>query len=101
MPARAVITVSRARPTSAVPTTVAANQQPCALAARVILLAVLAVIVACQVFVLRPALDRRAGVVIAGGIRPKSRLHAGYIAAECVKLVLLVVLGVFLARGAA
>lgn len=69
--------------------------------ARAVLLAVLAVILAGQYLVLRPALDRRAAVIIAGGEPPRSSLHLGYIAAECAKLALLLALGLLLARGSA
>ncbi len=70
------------------------------LAGRAALLAVLAVILAAQYLLLRPALDRRAAVIIAGGQPSRSALHLGYIAAECAKLVLLLALGLLLARGA-
>ena len=56
---------------------------------------------ALQYLILRPALDRRTAVIIAGGQPPRSALHLGYIAAECAKLVLLLALGLLLARGAA
>jgi hypothetical protein len=69
------------------------------LAGRAVLLAALAVILAVQYLMLRPALDRRAAVIIAGGQPPRSALHLGYIAAECTKLVLLLALGLLLARG--
>jgi hypothetical protein len=70
-------------------------------AARAALLAALAVILAGQYLGLRPALDRRAVVIIAGGEPPRSRLHLVYIAAECAKLALLLALGLLLARGSA
>jgi hypothetical protein len=65
------------------------------------LIAALAAILAVQYLLLRPALDRRAAVIIAGGQPPRSSLHLGYIAAECAKLIVLLALGLLLARGAA
>lgn len=64
------------------------------LAGRAGLPGALAAILAVQYLLLRPALDRRAVVIIAGGQPPRSALHLGYIAAECAKL------GLLLARGA-
>ncbi|MFB9830795.1 hypothetical protein [Actinoallomurus acaciae] len=46
-----------------------------------------------QMAVLRPALDRRAAVVITGGEVAPSRLHLGYVALEVIKVVALVVAG--------
>ncbi|MGH3394123.1 MAG: hypothetical protein ACRDPO_05475 [Streptosporangiaceae bacterium] len=80
-------------------TAVGAALAPGGLAVRLALLALLAVILAGQILVLRPVLDRRAGVIIAGGTPPPSRLHLAYIAAEGVKLALLIALGLILARA--
>jgi hypothetical protein len=46
-----------------------------------------------QMAVLRPALDRRAAAVIAGGEVAPSRLHLGYVALEVVKVLALVTAG--------
>lgn len=59
----------------------------------VVLAVALAVVLAVQVALLRPPLDRRAQQVIAGEAVPPSRLHVAYIALEVVKVVLLPVLG--------
>ncbi|MFI6506732.1 hypothetical protein ACIBCT_03935 [Streptosporangium sp. NPDC050855] len=55
------------------------------------------VLLVVQVTVLRPRLDRRARQIIEGGNPPRSHHHLLYIAAECLKVVLLVTLGVLLA----
>ncbi|GAA2993658.1 hypothetical protein [Streptosporangium longisporum] len=55
------------------------------------------VLLAVQVAVLRPRLDRRARQIIEGGNPPRSYHHLLYIAAECLKVVLLVTLGILLA----
>ncbi|GAA4486630.1 hypothetical protein GCM10023191_013240 [Actinoallomurus oryzae] len=46
-----------------------------------------------QMTVLRPALDRRAAVVITGGEVAPSRLHLGYVAVEVIKVFALVAAG--------
>jgi hypothetical protein len=46
-----------------------------------------------QMAVLRPALDRRAAAIIAGGEVAPSRLHLGYVALEVVKVLALVTAG--------
>jgi hypothetical protein len=46
-----------------------------------------------QMTVLRPALDRRAAVVITGGEAAPSRLHLGYVAVEVIKVFALVTAG--------
>lgn len=46
-----------------------------------------------QMTVLRPALDRRAAVVITGGEVAPSRLHLGYVAVEVIKVFALVTAG--------
>jgi hypothetical protein len=50
-------------------------------------------ILAVQVGVLRPRLDRRALAIIAGRTPPPSRLHLAYVALEGIKIVVLVGLG--------
>lgn len=65
----------------------------------VVLVGLLWVVLAAQVAVLRPRLDRRARFIVAGGSPPRSRLHLVYIAFEGVKVVLLPVLGVVLLVG--
>lgn len=65
----------------------------------VVLVGLLWVVLAAQVAVLRPRLDRRARFIVAGGSPPRSRLHVVYIAFEGVKVVLLPVLGVVLLIG--
>lgn len=54
-----------------------------------------------QVAALRPRLNARTDVVVAGGSPPRSHLHLAYIALEATKVVLLPVLGVLLALEAA
>jgi hypothetical protein len=46
-----------------------------------------------QMVVLRPALDRRAAAIIAGGEVAPSRLHLGYVALEVAKVLALVTAG--------
>jgi hypothetical protein len=46
-----------------------------------------------QVGGLRPRLDRRAGVIVAGGQVTPSRLHLGYIALEVIKALALIAAG--------
>jgi hypothetical protein len=46
-----------------------------------------------QMTVLRPALDRRAAVVITGGEVAPSRLHLGYVAVEVIKVFALITAG--------
>lgn len=65
----------------------------------VVLVGLLWVVLAAQVAVLRPRLDRRARFIAAGGSPPPSRLHLAYVAFEVVKVVLLPVLGVLLLIG--
>lgn len=50
-----------------------------------------------QVTVVRPRLDHRAHQIIKGHEPPRSHLHLAYIAAECVKVLLLPTLGSLLA----
>lgn len=50
-------------------------------------------LLAVQVVLLRPRLDRRAVLIVAGADIPPSRQHLAYIALEGVKIVLLLALG--------
>ncbi|MCW2621375.1 MAG: hypothetical protein JWL64_977 [Frankiales bacterium] len=61
------------------------------------LVAALGALLAVQVLVLRPPLDRRAVLIIGGQTPPPSRLHLIYIALEACKIILLPVLGTVLA----
>jgi hypothetical protein len=61
------------------------------------LLVSLAVVLAVQLAVLRPRLDRRARAVQRGQTPPRSPTHLAYIALEVVKVVLLVAIGCWLA----
>ncbi|MDN5747731.1 MAG: hypothetical protein L0H64_04335 [Pseudonocardia sp.] len=54
-----------------------------------------------QVAALRPRLNARTDVILAGGSPPRSHLHLAYIALEATKVVLLPVLGVLLVLEAA
>lgn len=54
-------------------------------------------VVALQAAWLRPALDARVGIVLAGGVPPEAPLHALYIGLEAVKLAALLALGIGLA----
>jgi len=63
------------------------------------LLAVLAAVLAVQVLLLRPRLDRRAGQIMAGQAPPPARLHLAYIGLEGAKALALPVLGVALASS--
>jgi hypothetical protein len=65
------------------------------------LTALLWAVLAVQIGVLRPRLDHRARIVLAGGSPPRSRLHLAYVALDGVKVVLLPVLGVVLVAGIA
>lgn len=60
------------------------------------LLAVLAAVLAVQVLLLRPRLDRRAGQIMAGQAPPPARLHLAYSALEGAKALALPGLGVAL-----
>ena len=62
-----------------------------------ILFAALTALLAVQVFLLRPRLDRRARQIMLGRIPPPSRLHLTYVTAETVKVPLLPVLGIVVA----
>ena len=58
------------------------------------LLIILTILLA-QTFWLLPKLDERAELVIRGLPMPPSKLHLGFIAAEAVKVISLIVLGIF------
>ncbi|GGN01370.1 hypothetical protein GCM10011609_44950 [Lentzea pudingi] len=64
--------------------------------AATVLLIALAVTLAVQVTVLRPRLEARAAVIIAGETPPKSRTHLVYIALEGVKVLMLVTFAIIL-----
>ena len=51
-------------------------------------------VLALQLFAVRPALNRRSDRVLAGEIVPRSRAHVGYVVAEAVKVVVLLLTGV-------
>jgi hypothetical protein len=57
-------------------------------------------LLAVQLGVLRPRLDRRAAAVVAGRTPPPSRHHLAYIALEASKVLLLVALGATLVAAA-
>jgi hypothetical protein len=57
------------------------------------LVGLLWLVLAAQVSVLRPRLDRRARIIVAGGIPPRSRLHLTHPARDALKVVTLPVLG--------
>jgi len=61
------------------------------------LVAALGVLLAVQVLLVRPRLDRRTVAIIAGCTPPPSRQHLAYIALEVLKVLALPVLGVVLA----
>jgi hypothetical protein len=65
------------------------------------LIALLWAVLAVQVGVLRPRLDQRARLVVAGENLPRSRLHLAYVPLEGIKVVLLPVVGVVLVAGTA
>ena len=62
-----------------------------------LLLLLAAGILAVQLAVLRPPLDRRAVQILAGTPPPPSRLHVAYIVLEVLKVLVLACLGVVLA----
>jgi hypothetical protein len=65
------------------------------------LTALLWAVLAVQAGVLRPRLDQRARLVVAGESPPRSRLHLAYVALDGIKVVLLSIVGVVLAAGIA
>jgi hypothetical protein len=68
-------------------------------AAAWILLASVAVVLLCQIGVVRPPLRRRSAQVLAGDTLPRSRMHWVYIALELAKVGLLIALAIDLAAG--
>ncbi|WP_406430155.1 hypothetical protein OHB00_00605 [Streptomyces sp. NBC_00631] len=65
-------------------------------AAVVVLTAVVAVLLAIQLGVVRPRLNRRSDRVLAGEDLPRSRGHVYYVAFETAKVIVLIVLGISL-----
>jgi hypothetical protein len=65
------------------------------------LTAILWAVLAIQAGVLRPRLDQRVRLVLAGESPPRSRLHLAYVALEGIKVVLLPIVGVVLVAGIA
>jgi hypothetical protein len=63
------------------------------------LAAVTAVLLAVQLLVVRPRLNRRSARVLAGHDAPRSRAHHAYIGLEALKLAALVALGAALLAG--
>lgn len=74
----------------AVIASVAAGNPPTAV---VILTAVVALLLGIQLAVIRPRLNRRSDLVLAGGDLPRSRTHLYYVALEIGKAVALISLG--------
>jgi hypothetical protein len=64
-----------------------------------VLAAVTAVLLAVQLLVVRPRLNRRSARVLAGQDVPRSRAHHAYIGLEALKLAALVALGATLLAG--
>ena len=64
-----------------------------------VLAAVTAVLLAVQLLVVRPRLNRRSARVLAGHEAPRSRAHHAYIGLEALKLAALVALGATLLAG--
>jgi len=64
-----------------------------------VLAAVTAVLLAVQLLVVRPRLNRRSARVLAGQEAPRSRAHHAYIGLEALKLAALVALGATLLAG--
>lgn len=64
--------------------------------AMIVVLAVTAVVLAMQLLVVRPRLNRRSDRVLAGENAPRSRAHVGYVVLETIKVVALLALGVLL-----
>ncbi len=67
----------------------------------VVLVGLLWLLLAAQITVLLPRLDRRARLIAAGGSAPRSRLHLAYVVLDVVKIALLPALGVVLLAGIA
>jgi hypothetical protein len=64
-----------------------------------VLAAVTAVLLAVQLLLVRPRLNRRSTRVLAGQVAPRSRAHHAYIGLEAVKLVVIAALGAALLAG--
>jgi hypothetical protein len=64
-----------------------------------VLAAVTAVLLAVQLLVVRPTLNRRSARVLAGQDAPRSRAHHAYIGLEALKLAALIALGATLLAG--
>ena len=64
-----------------------------------VLAALTAVLLAVQLLVVRPRLNRRSARVLAGQDAPRSRAHHAYIGLEALKLAALVALGATLLAG--
>jgi hypothetical protein len=64
-----------------------------------VLAALTAVLLAVQLLVVRPRLNRRSARVLAGQEAPRSRAHHAYIGLEALKLAALVALGATLLAG--
>ncbi|HVW44194.1 MAG TPA: hypothetical protein VHC18_22885 [Amycolatopsis sp.] len=60
---------------------------------------VVAVILAVQLGVIRPSLNRRSNLVLAGENLPRSRAHMYYVACESIKVLVLLALGVAALAG--
>ena len=65
-----------------------------------VLTAVVAVLLAAQLAVIRPRLGRHSSQVLAGAERPRSRAHLSYVAFEVAKVLALTGLGVSVLHGA-
>jgi hypothetical protein len=65
------------------------------------LTALLWAVLAVQAAVLRPRLDQRARMVVAGQCPPRSRLHLAYVALDGIKVVVLSIVGIVLVAGIA
>lgn len=64
-----------------------------------VLAAVTAVLLAVQLLLVRPRLNRRSTRVLAGQVAPRSRAHHAYIGLEALKLVIIAALGAALLAG--
>lgn len=65
----------------------------------VVAFAVALAALAVQLIVVRPSLTRRSDQVLAGLDAPRSRVHYAYVGLESVKVIALVVAGIFLLTG--
>ena len=64
-----------------------------------VLTAVTAALLAVQLLLVRPRLDRRSARVLAGQDAPRSRAHHAYLGSEALKLAALIALGAALLEG--